>query len=150
MSDNEGASFELTEKSFGYVIFYLAAYRLGIITAGIVSIYLGYRLFLSGLFPYAIEGSSFSAEVAGATFSLQSAAPGIFFALFGIIVIIVMILRSPPEFKFKSASGDEVAMRDASEIDWSNQPSTKKPTSGGEVAMSKNDHDGDIDWENEE
>ena len=122
MSENEAPSFELTERSFGYVVLYLAVYRLGIIGAGIVSIYVGYRLFLSGLFPYAVEGSAFSAEVAGATFSLQNAAPGLFFALFGTIVIIVMILRSPAEFKYKTSSGDEVSMRGADpDIDFGDQ-----------------------------
>ena len=78
-------------------IVYLMLYRLSIIATGALSIYLGYRLFLSGLFPYAIEGSSFNAEILGNTFSLQSAAPGLFFALFGVIVIVIMIVRSPPE-----------------------------------------------------
>ncbi|MFK7800363.1 MAG: hypothetical protein AB8G95_01910 [Anaerolineae bacterium] len=78
-------------------IVYLMLYRLSIIATGALSIYLGYRLFLSGLFPYAVEGSSFNAEILGNTFSLQNAAPGIFFALFGVIVIVIMIVRSPPE-----------------------------------------------------
>ena len=78
-------------------IVYLMLYRLSIIATGALSIYLGYRLFLSGLFPYAIEGSSFNAEILGNTFSLQSAAPGLFFGVFGVIVIVIMIVRSPPE-----------------------------------------------------
>ena len=81
-------------------IIYLMLYRLSIIATGALSIYLGYRLFLSGLFPYAIEGSEFNAEILGNTFTLRNAAPGIFFALFGVIVIVIMILRSPPEVGF--------------------------------------------------
>ena len=78
-------------------IVYLMLYRLSIVATGALSIYLGYRLFLSGLFPYAVEGNSFNAEILGNTFSLRSAAPGLFFALFGVIVIVIMIVRSPPE-----------------------------------------------------
>ena len=83
-------------------IVYLMSYRLSIIATGALSIYLGYRLFLSGLFPYAIEGTEFSAEILGNTFTLRHAAPGIFFALFGVIIISVMILRSPPEVNFSN------------------------------------------------
>lgn len=83
-------------------IIYLMSYRLGIIASGILSIYFGYRLYLSGLFPYAVEGSAFTAEIAGTAFSLQNAAPGTFFALFGVIVIVTMIMRSPPEFDFST------------------------------------------------
>lgn len=88
-------------------IIYLMLYRLSIVATGALSIYLGYKLFLSGLFPYAIEGSEFNAEVLGNTFTLRNAAPGIFFALFGVIVIAIMIIRSPPEVGF-STSGSTV------------------------------------------
>ncbi len=83
-------------------IVYLMLYRLSIIATGALSIYLGYRLFLSGLFPYAIEGTEFNAEILGNTFTLRNAAPGIFFALFGVLVIAIMILRSPPEVGFST------------------------------------------------
>ncbi len=84
-------------------IAYLMLYRLSIIATGALSIYLGYRLFLSGLFPYAVEGSEFNAEILGNTFTLRNAAPGLFFALFGVVVIVIMILRSPPEVGFSTS-----------------------------------------------
>jgi tetratricopeptide (TPR) repeat protein len=86
-------------------LIYLGLYRLAIIAAGLTSIVLGYLLFVKGVFPYADStGSGFDASIAGTTFSLQNAAPGSLFALFGIIVTTVMIVRSPPEVSFEAGN----------------------------------------------
>lgn len=83
-------------------VMYLALFRLAIIAAGIVSIILGYRLFIRGIFPNTLtglstEGQKVSAEVAGAKFTLRNAAPGTCFALFGVIILAVMLVTGGPE-----------------------------------------------------
>lgn len=79
-------------------IIYLLFYRLAIIAAGIVSIVLGYRLFIKGVFPIESKGTT---EVGGTfgevKFTLKNAAPGTVFALFGIVLISVMLVKLPPE-----------------------------------------------------
>jgi len=81
---------------------YLAAYRLSIIFVGALSITLGYRLFCKGLYPQSeIESSEFHAKLGETEFSLTSAGPGLFFALFGVIVISVMIIQGNPELTLK-------------------------------------------------
>jgi tetratricopeptide (TPR) repeat protein len=78
---------------------YAACFRLGIIAAGIISIYLGYRMFCQGL--YTSEDNDkdmeFKASFAGFKFVLKNAAPGIFFAAFGAIIISIMIYSGSPE-----------------------------------------------------
>jgi len=87
------------ESSIPYApLIYLALFRLAIIAVGAISIILGYRLFIKGVF--SVEGgggAGFEANIAGTKFSLKNAAPGTFFALFGIIVISVMLINSPAE-----------------------------------------------------
>lgn len=78
-------------------VLYLTFFRLAIIAAGITSIVLGYRLFARGVFPKTyvnppLQGENVTAEFAGAKFTLRNAAPGTCFALFGMIIIVVMFL----------------------------------------------------------
>ena len=82
-------------------IVYLALFRLSIIAVGAMSIFLGYKLFVQGIFaPDGGEGSGLEAELGTTKFALKNAAPGTFFALFGVIVISVMIINSPPELNY--------------------------------------------------
>ena len=71
-------------------IVYLTLFRLAIIAAGVVSIVLGYRLFVRGVWPEAktSRGTSIDAEVAGSRFTVKNAAPGTCFA--------VLVFRLPP------------------------------------------------------
>ncbi|MBD3341746.1 MAG: tetratricopeptide repeat protein [Candidatus Lokiarchaeota archaeon] len=80
-------------------IIYLILFRLAIITTGIVSIVLGYRLFIRGVWPNVSESSrtSVDAEIAGSRFTLKNAAPGTCFALFGVLIISVMFAAGGPE-----------------------------------------------------
>ncbi|ETR65538.1 MAG: hypothetical protein OMM_14098 [Candidatus Magnetoglobus multicellularis str. Araruama] len=60
---------------------YAACFRLGIIAAGIISIYLGYRMFCQGLYTTNDNNDKdmeFKASFAGFKFVLKNAAPGIF------------------------------------------------------------------------
>ena len=88
------------------VIVYLTLFRLGIIAAGIISIFLGYRLFCRGVWPDSSNGNgtTVDAEIAGQRFTLKNAAPGTCFALFGVIIISVMFASGPPELSQEIAS----------------------------------------------
>jgi len=93
-------------------VVYLVLFRLSIIAAGIISVILGYRLFIKGVFPrgdipQSAGGHSVDAEVAGAKFKLLNAAPGTCFALFGAIILVAMFVTGGPEGTFElPATGD--------------------------------------------
>lgn len=92
------------------VITYLIIFRVAIILVGGVSIVLGYRLFVRGIFPSGGDdaGGSLEAKLAGYEISMKNAAPGTFFALFGAIVIGAMIISSPPEFQMEQQSSQPI------------------------------------------
>ncbi|CAB1061717.1 hypothetical protein D1BOALGB6SA_6492 [Olavius sp. associated proteobacterium Delta 1] len=98
-------------------IIYLTVFRLAIVTAGITSIFLGYKLFVRGVFTgtggNTEEGQNVSAEIAGAKFTLRNAAPGTCFALFGAIVIAVMFMTGGPEgtFEVPETGGAKTTLR---------------------------------------
>jgi hypothetical protein len=79
---------------------YLIVFRVAIIAAGTVSIFCGYRLFLSGVFGggTGLPPSDVEARFKGMRLTLKSAAPGTCFAFFGVVVITVMMLSAPPQF----------------------------------------------------
>jgi hypothetical protein len=68
---------------------YLFLYKITSLLAGVASIYMGYRLFLAGVF----DQATLTAAKGEAQFSLQNAAPGTFFALFGTVVIGAIVWR---------------------------------------------------------
>jgi len=87
---------------------YLATYRLSIIGVGALSILLGYRLFCKGLYPQSeVESTEFQAKIGDSEFSLTSAGPGLFFGLFGVIVIFIMIAQGNPELTLKKNSNEK-------------------------------------------
>jgi len=90
-----------------YYIIYLILFRLMIIAAGMLSIYLGYRLFIQGITEIN-RGSSLDSSFAGMSFKLQNVAPGTFFAIFGVIIISVMLGASPPQFESSQGSANTV------------------------------------------
>lgn len=78
-------------------LLYLFFSRLLIVAAGITSLILGYRLFARGIPTVPPEaGSTIESSVAGARFTVKNAAPGTAFALFGAMLIIVMLIQSSP------------------------------------------------------
>lgn len=89
-----------------YVI-YLSLFRLAIIATGIISIILGYRLFAMGVFPetygkHSGQDQSIEAEIGGTRLTVSNAAPGTVFAMFGVIIIAVMLITGGPEVTLKS------------------------------------------------
>jgi hypothetical protein len=89
------------------VITYLIIFKVAIILVGGLSIVLGYKLFVRGIFPSASDNpaASMEAKLGEYEISMKNAAPGTFFALFGSLVIGAMILSSPPEVKMEQRSG---------------------------------------------
>lgn len=85
-------------------IIYVILFRLSIIIAGIISIILGYRLFCRGIESEksAGRGAELNAEIGNTKFTLKNAAPGIFFALFGVVIISIMFAAGGPELTLKT------------------------------------------------
>ncbi len=93
------------ENEIGYML-YAGIYRLAVIGAGVVSIVLGYRLFLHGA-GAAAGGQGTAASAKSGTFSLsiRNAAPGTCFALFGAGLIVAMVVEDPPLLTARSEAG---------------------------------------------
>lgn len=81
-------------------ILYVTLFRLAIIAAGVISIFLGYRLFCRGVWPEAKgrDGTAVEAKLGGSSFTLKNAAPGTCFALFGVLIISLTFVKGSPEF----------------------------------------------------
>lgn len=90
------------DVSTGFLI-YAAFFRLAIIAAGMISLILGYRLLVRGIMPQAAavgEGQTATdaeLQAGDVRLSVKNAAPGTLFALFGIIVITLMLGQGNPE-----------------------------------------------------
>ena len=80
-------------------LFYASLFRLAVIAAGTIAIYLGYKLFLRGACADNTGGGGTEAQARGGGFelTLKNAAPGSVFAFFGAIVIAVMLVQGSPE-----------------------------------------------------
>jgi tetratricopeptide (TPR) repeat protein len=96
---------------------YLILFRLAIILAGVISIYLGYRLFAKDLRPHGSGGTTeFKAQIATYGFTLKNAAPGTCFALFGIVLVSVMLAQGGPELTLKNLKDSSKAGITAGEM----------------------------------
>ncbi|MBU4260275.1 MAG: hypothetical protein KKC76_00150 [Proteobacteria bacterium] len=78
----------------GFLI-YTTFFRLSVIGAGLVCIILGYRLFLRGVMPQ--QTSDVEGQAGDVRLTVKNAAPGTCFALFGCIIIAVMLVKGGPE-----------------------------------------------------
>jgi hypothetical protein len=90
-------------------LIYLLVSRLALLAAGVVCVVLGYRLFCRGIGTLSSNGagstgSSIDSSVVGARFSVKNAAPGTAFALFGSILIVVMLIQSSPSVTLEAMS----------------------------------------------
>ena len=85
---------------------YLLMSRLAILAAGVVCVVLGYKLFCKGIGTSSSSGpgSTIESSVVGARFSVKNAAPGTAFALFGAILIVVMLIQSSPSVTLETMS----------------------------------------------
>jgi len=84
-------------------LLYATVFRIAVIGAGIVSVFLGYRLFVRGVMPDGATDAT--AEAEGIKLSVKNAAPGTCFALFGITVIVTMLVQGNPELVLEEVAG---------------------------------------------
>ncbi|MCI5131714.1 MAG: hypothetical protein D3904_09350, partial [Candidatus Electrothrix sp. EH2] len=75
---------------------YATIFRLAIIAAGIVSIVLGYKLFVLGVIGG--EKTRINAQAGQIRLTLANAGPGLGFALLGVFAILVMLIQGNPEY----------------------------------------------------
>jgi hypothetical protein len=85
---------------------YATIFRLAIIAVGMLSVVLGYRLFIAAAQTGGTSSkeTAFGTKMVGLEFILKNSAPGTFFAIFGMIIISVMLVEGNPELVLKSLS----------------------------------------------
>lgn len=86
-------------------LIYALIFRLGIIAAGLVTIFLGYSLFQGRRRRTQISDSSAEGSILGARFRLQNVTAGSIFALFGAALILGMVLQGNPEKTYRIQAG---------------------------------------------
>src|SRR5271157_2374657 len=88
------------------VLLYLLLFRVAIVAAAVVSVVLGYKLFCRGIGTATGggAGSTIESSIVGARLTVKNAAPGTAFALFGAILIVVMLIQSSPSVTWESMS----------------------------------------------
>lgn len=95
----------ITEAVVYANLMYLLVYRLAVLFVGGLSIFFGYRLFTRALETSGVvksqDGAEMEAGFGGGTLILRNAAPGIFFAAFGTLVVIIVLMGNPPSFTGK-------------------------------------------------
>ncbi len=116
------------DTSTGFLI-YAALYRLTVLAVGTLSIWLGFRLFsTAGSKGKTADGSgSASAEAGGVKLTFTNLLPGTYFALFGTVIISIMLWKGEPQFlqqelKELTAQGSKTtattAMRGRIKAEW--------------------------------
>ncbi len=91
------------------VLIYSAVYQLSVLTAGLFFTYLGYKLLASShggsqsVPPTPGGDSEFGLKFKKLRLFLRSGAPGLFLALFGAVVICVVLVAGRPEVGWKSS-----------------------------------------------
>jgi hypothetical protein len=85
---------------------YLLLFRLSIVAAGIVSIALGYRLFCKGIGLQASgdTGSTIESSLGPVKIAAWKVAPGTCYALFGALLLIVMMVQARPSVTLDTLS----------------------------------------------
>lgn len=99
---------EITQETVGWYFLYATVWRTTIVIAGIVIIYLGYRLYAREPTQKANStGNGVAADEARlqmgkATVLLKQAAPGTFFVVLGIALLLITVMNSSPELTLKA------------------------------------------------
>ena len=88
------------------VILYLLSFRLSVIFVGLAAIVLGYKLFSKGIEHQGKGKESITAEIGNHKLEFMNIAPGTGFALFGATLIIVMLIKAPPQVTIKQDTSD--------------------------------------------
>ncbi|CAK8724426.1 hypothetical protein KKHLCK_14130 [Candidatus Electrothrix laxa] len=129
---------------------YALTFRLAIIAAGIVSIVLGYKLFVIGVMG---EGrANVNAQAGPVKLTLDNAGPGLVFALFGAFIITVMLIQGNPEYlkeEYQNQTSDRPAKAETVTGKQSNvsQPKTREPVSIIRTRSGSDNEDASTDQE---
>jgi hypothetical protein len=108
---------------------YAALYRLAVLAVGALAIWLGFRLFNNAGNQRTIESEagSVNAEGDGCKVNLTNILPGTYFALFGTVIISIMLWKGEPQFfqqelKELTAEGSKqirtTGLRGSIELEW--------------------------------
>ena len=93
-----------------FFIIYAVIFRISVLIAGIISIIIGYKLFLKGLYSeHNSNNANLDASIGEWKITLKDAGPGTFFALFGLIIIHSMIQNGNPELVIEQFVKADVA-----------------------------------------
>jgi len=105
-------------------LLYVTVYRLTVLAIGALSIYLGFRLFSRppGLVDSGENSSSVGVQAGEFKLRVTNFLPGIYFALFGTVLIGIMLWRGEPqmttkEVKEKTAVGEKTMRTEAVRLD---------------------------------
>ena len=124
----------------------VTVYRLSVLAVGAFSIHLGFRLFSSTLGQADSGKNASSAGVQAGGFKLRvvNLLPGIYFALFGTILIGIMLWQGPPEMKTeevheKTATGEKMRSKAEVRLDPYVHPvgSSRQDSSESKVALNQ-------------
>ena len=88
-------------------IFYVAIFRLSVITAGIISIILGYNLFIKGIWSNQADNSNIEGKFGTSKVTVKNAAPGTVFAVFGAGLISIMLIFDSPQLSYNMIGKNE-------------------------------------------
>ncbi len=97
-------------------LMYVTLYRLSVLAIGALAIYLGYKLFTST--PVGASESRASAAVVGGGFKLTMTNfwPGTYFALFGTVLICIMLWQGSPQLLLKEIQESKVAGKSSTTV----------------------------------
>jgi hypothetical protein len=82
---------------------YAIAFKVLVVAAGITFIVLGYRLYKNGIVGPDAKGATLKASIAKSEILLKNTGPGTFFAIFGAVLIGLLVFSSSPELSLKSS-----------------------------------------------
>jgi len=81
-------------NSFIISVVYILIWRLAVLSCGIILVILGYKLFKLG---FTAQEGKLEAIIGEKKVKISNVAPGVLFALFGALIIIIQIFTSQPE-----------------------------------------------------
>lgn len=92
------------DETVGFLI-YAAVFRLAVVGAAVVTIILGYTLFVRGVMPR--QSTDAGAEAGGVKLSVRNAAPGTCFALLGAAILAAMLAHGNPMLEMQRVQNTE-------------------------------------------
>jgi len=103
----------MLEKIAPNFILYLALFRPAMIAAATVSIYLGYKLFVRGVWPQGDKGSDLEFKGHDMHFTAKNVVPGGVFAFCGLLMLGLMFFNGGPELTLETMQNAALAEADS-------------------------------------